>query len=309
MLRALVLVCSIAFPSWLLAAEFTTQSTDTGVTVNLDGKLFTQYVIKSKSKPILYPIIGPTGKGMTRDWPMGAALPGEKTDHPHHRSFWFTHGDVNGIDFWAEEGKGKYGTQVHKEFVKVAGGPVATIVSRTDWMSPDNKKVCADERTIVCGVQGENRYIDFTIKLLADAGDVTFGDTKEGSFGVRVLDSMRVDSKKGGHIVTSEGKTDAGAWAQPAAWVDYTGPVDGDTVGIAIFTHPSSFRYPNHWHVRTYGLYAVNPFGSKDFKTDKQGAYTLKTGDSISLRYRVLLHKGADEKKVAAAWDAYKAEK
>jgi len=28
--------------------------------------------------------------------------PDEEHDHPHHRSMWFSHGLVNGVDFWGE---------------------------------------------------------------------------------------------------------------------------------------------------------------------------------------------------------------
>jgi hypothetical protein len=154
-----------------------------------------------------------------------------------------------------------------------------------------------DERTLVFGGDSERRWIDFSVTLVANHGPVVFGDTKEGSFGVRVAETMKVDAKLGGRIVNSEGQIDKDAWGKRASWVDYQGPVDGKTVGIAILNHPSSFCYPTYWHVRTYGLFAANPFGVKDFTGDKSadGAYTLEPGKSIKLRYRVLLHKG-DEK-------------
>jgi Na+/H+-dicarboxylate symporter len=66
--------------------------------------------------------------------------------------------------------------------------------------------------------------------------------------------------------------------------------------GIAILNHPSSYGFPSHWHVRTYGLFAANPFGLKDFTNGQsKGEYTLPAGETMRLRYRVLLHKG-DEK-------------
>ena len=60
-------------------------------------------------------------------------------------------------------------------------------------------------------------------------------------------------------------------------------------------SHPKSFRPTPRWHVRTYGLFAANPFGQKDFphpEAAKQGAVTIKKGDSLTLDYRVLLHRG-----------------
>ena len=159
-----------------------------------------------------------------------------------------------------------------------------------------DKRVCEDERTLIFGSEPDgSRWIDFTITIKANDGDVTFGDTKEGSFAVRVADSMRVDAKKGGHIVNSEKQLNAAAWGQPARWVDYTGPVEGETVGIAIMSHPQSFRPTPRWHVRAYGLFAANPFGEKDFPNPgaaDQGAVTIKKGDSLTLKYRVWLHKG-----------------
>ena len=277
-------------------AEVTTERTENGVVIKLDGKPFTEYLACSNTKPILWPIIGPTGGLMTRNYPMADA-PDEKKDHPHQRSLWFTHGQVNGIDFWAEAGKNSYGTEKHREFVKVEGGREAVIVTRNDWIAPDGKPVCEDERTLVFGGDSECRWIDFSITLVANHGPVMFGDTKEGSFGMRVAETMKVDAKLGGRIVNSDGLVDKDAWGKRASWVDYQGPVDGKTAGIAILNHPSSFRYPTYWHVRTYGLFAANTFGVKDFTGDKSadGAYTLEPGKSIKFRYRVLLHKG-DEK-------------
>jgi hypothetical protein len=276
------------------AAEVTTEKSPGGILVKIDGQPFTEYLTKSGSKPIMWPLIGPTGKRVTRNWPMDTGVEGEKDrDHPHQRSLWFTHGNVNGIDFWSE-GKGRI---EHREFAKVESGPVATIVTRNDWLSPDGSKlVCQDERTHLFGGDADQRWIDVDIVLTASNGPVVFGDTKEGSFGVRVASSMRVDSKKGGHIVNSDGKTDGAAWGKPAAWVDYHGPVDDETLGIAILNHPTSFRFPTYWHVRTYGLFAANPFGLHDFTAGaSKGEYTLPAGEKLKLRHRVLLHKG-DEK-------------
>ena len=287
------------------AEKFTVEQSDDAATVLLDGKLFTRYLTKSGAKPVLYPVIGPGGAAMTRAYPL-EEKEGERTDHVHQRSFWFTHDKVNGVGFWHENDN--HGEIVHREFVKAEGGDQATIVTRNDWVGPDGKKILEDERTLVFGAEGDKRWIDFEITLKATEGEVTFGDTKEGTFGIRVAESMKVDAKMGGQIVNSEGQTDGAAWGKRAAWVDYHGPVDGKTVGVAILNHPSSFRFPTYWHVRTYGLFAANPFGANDFTRgqDGDGSQTLKKGDQIALRYRVLLHPG-DEKegRVAGEYEKY----
>jgi hypothetical protein len=276
------------------AADVTVEKTEHGVAVKVDGQPFAEYWTKFGTKPILWPVIGPTGKRVTRNWPIEDKVPGVKDDdHIHQASFWFSHGNVNGIDFWSAD-KGRI---EHREFVKVEGGPQAVIATRNDWLSPDGSKLqCQDERTLTFGADADRRWIDFAIVIKATNGPVLFGDTKEGSFGMRVASSMRVHGKGGGQIVNSEGKTNDAAWGKQAAWVDYYGPVEGETAGIAILNHPTSFRFPSYWHVRTYGLFAANPFGLNEFTHGAtKGDYTLPPGETLKLRYRVLLHKG-DEK-------------
>ena len=307
----------------LSAAEFSVKQHEKGVTVAIDGQFFTEYLISNGPKPILWPIIGPTGVPMTRAYPM-QEIEGEKHDHPHHRSLFFTHGNVNGIDFWAEkpavapkpkEGQkpSVYGSIVHREYLKVAaGGNQATIATVNDWLDPAGKKHIEDQRTVTFSAAGEARIIDFDIVLKATAGDVKFGDTKEGTMGIRVPTVMDVTSKQGGQIVNSEGQMDKDAWGKAARWVDYHGPVGGQMVGIAVLNHPTSFRYPTTWHVRDYGLFAANPFGLHDFQPSAgvDGSHTIPAGQSLSLRYRFIFHKG-DEKAAAieAAFSSYAAEK
>ena len=308
LLSAAIVLTSFSF-SALDASEVTVEKTDRGAVVKVDGQLFTEYLIKSGNKPICYPIIGPTGKAMTRHYPMVSdKVEGEKQDHPHHRSFWFTHGDVNGVSYWHEGANA--GNIVHREFVKLeSAGSTAVIVTRNDWIGPDGKKACSDERTLTFGADEGRRWIDFDITFTAAGSEpVKFGDTKEGSFGVRVAGTMKVDAKKGGQVVNSAGQTDGGAWGKPAAWVDYSGIVGDQRLGVAIMNHPSSFRFPTYWHVRTYGLFAANPFGLHDFKRSKDvdGSHRVPKGESLKLRYRVLIHRG-DEKegRVAEAYAEY----
>ena len=291
-----------------VAAEISLAKKDDRVEVKVDGKPFTTYLIQSGAKPILYPIYGPGGQAMTRGYPMRDATSDEKQDHQHHRSFWFTHGDVNGISFWHENGK--HGTIKHREFVEVSEEP-PRIKTINDWIGPDSKKVCEDERTLTFGADESLRWIDVVVTVRATDQPVKFGDTKEGSFGIRVAGSMRVERGKGGRIVNSEGQTDGDAWGKPASWVDYSGPVADETVGVTIMNHPSSFRFPSHWHVRTYGLFAANPFGLHDFKRDKSidASHTLQPGESFTLKYRVLFHQGnAEAIDLPAAFKKYGSE-
>jgi hypothetical protein len=280
--------------------------TDRGVVeVTLNDELFTRYCFAGAPKPYCYPIIGPTGVPVTRSYPM-ETVEGETHDHPHQRSLWFTHGEVNGIDFWAE-GPDK-GKQVHRDFSALEDGPVCgAICSVNEWIAPDGKKVCEDVRELRVYNIPEVRLFDFTITIKATEGPVEFGDTKEGTFGMRVASAMDVTpAHPDAHITNSEGQTDGDAWGKAAAWCDYSAPIDGKIVGISVFDHPTSFRHPTYWHVRTYGLFAANPFGLRHFIGDKEGKgrFTLQQGEEVIFRYRVLIHPGNMMEAKVADWYA-----
>jgi hypothetical protein len=285
-----------------------TASTDEGkgvVTVKIGDEVFTELHYKEYAKPILSPINGPTGARMTRQWPMGDALPDEATDHPHHKGLWFTHGEVNGVDFWAESPKTGQIRVSGVPVVKQEGGNV-TVQTSENWKGPDEKLVCTSATTITCGTDGDDRFVDYTIKINASEGDVTFGDTKEGTMGIRSCPALNLKGKgAAGHAVNSEGVKDEAIWSKAARWVDYSGKVDGKVTGIACFDHPSNLRHPTTWHAREYGLIAANPFGLHDFEKKPKGAgdYLIKKGDSLTFRYRWLFHNGdTDAAKIEERW-------
>ncbi len=266
------------------------ESLGENVRVDLDQKMLTEYRVDSGSKPILFPLIGPTGDSYTRGFPM-LTLPGEDKDHPHQRSCWFTYGSVNDVDFWSEGAKAGKIKETRRTIE--AAGPVLARISTADlWVAPDGHPVCSDERVVTFYGTEASRVIDFEFKITASNGPVVFGDTKEGMFGIRVASSMDVTRKAGGRITNALGASDEKAWGKASPWVDYAGPVNDTMVGIAVLNHPASFRYPTTWHVRTYGLFAANPFGWHDFGMPTPGNYTLGSGELIAFRYRVILHAG-----------------
>lgn len=280
------------------AEEVAIRRSEQGALITVDGTQFAAYVIHSGHQPVIWPIIGPGGQRMTRQYPLGAPSPGEATDHPHHRSLWFNHGSVNGLDFWAEppldRADGPDNQIRHREFVaQESGDGSAKLVVTNDWMS-NGKKICEDERTILFGSDKNGRWIDLKVVVTASEGPLVFGDTKEGSFGIRVPSAVAVDAKLGGEIRNSRGNRNDAAWGRAAEWVDYHGVVDEKPVGIAVFDMPDSFRHPTRWHVRTYGLFAANPFGQRDFPADdkSQGNASLALDEQLGLHYRVLFYSG-----------------
>jgi len=251
------------------------------------------YLSNSAGRPVIYPIVGPGGHRMTRAFPLEKLGKNERLDHPHHRSMWLTHGDVNGVDFWIVGSRaGKILQRSGSASVDASGA--AVVVTRNDWMMPDeSKRLLSDIRRIAFHQEKGRLIIDCDFLLKATDGDVNFGDTKEGSFGMRLAGTMKVDAKGGGKITNAEGLTNKAAWGKKSAWVDYAGPVDGDMVGVTIHDHPSSFGHPCRWHVRSYGLFAANPFGVHHFTGgEKTDGIVLKEGTEMRLNYRVVIYQG-----------------
>jgi len=278
--------------------------------VEINGQLFTEYYYKDVPRPFCYPIIGPDDLAMSRNWPM-KTTPDEEHDHPHHRSLWFAHGSINGQDFWSEEKN--FGRTVQERFTKIKSGKSqGVIASRNRWVAADGTVVCTDDRTLrIYNPNGANeRVFDYDVTLHASQGPITFGDTKEGTMAVRLAETMRLKGKVGhGHIVLSTGVRDGETWGKRADWCDYYGPVEGKTVGVAIFDHPQNPHHPTWWHVRDYGLFAANPFGEHDFENLKDksaGNLTIPAGQSVTFRYRFYLHEGDDRQaQVAEKYKEY----
>lgn len=332
---SLLILCSCTAPKTAVLANplgVRIVPSNGNLRVELNGRFFTEYFYTNVPRPFCFPIIGPGRAPMTRNFPM-RNVPGEETDHPHHRSLWFAHSPVNGVDVWTE--RSTSGRIVHRGFIDISSGVnTGLIKTMNDWVGPDGKILCSDEQTWQFYPCKDNSTItvDFAITLKATHGDVTFGDSKEGSFAIRVAESMRVlkPAKKGqpaqpgdGHIVLSTGERDNGAsaaaakdgkreavtWGKRADWCDYYGPVDGHIVGFAIMDHPDNPRHPTWWHVRDYGLFTANPFGQHDFEGLKDvhaGDLKISAGQSATFRYRVVIHEG-DEKiaRIAERYDEY----
>jgi hypothetical protein len=300
-----------------LGAQITLTESNERLRVEIDGKLFTEYR-SDRKVPCLYPIMSPSGTGLTRNYPFDDSVAGEEHDHPHHVSVWFTHGLVNGVDFWAQHLERK-GHIVHKSF-----GPRSTSSTSIDGITTHTATFSVnlsweegetvhltEKRTYTITARGNTRLVDTESVLTGVNGDVLFGDTKEGTAGVRVAPTLRTKGKIAkGSLINSNGEKNDDAWGKRAAWVAYSGPDGaGKPAVIAMFDHPSNLRHPTWWHARDYGLLAANPFGRHDFegKKDKHlGDLTLKKEDSLSFRYRILFHQGdMASANIPAEWQAY----
>jgi methane monooxygenase PmoA-like len=277
------------------------------IAVEIGDKAFTTYSFDPNiSKAFLEPLRDAKGTIVTRTLALGNEIPpGHEHDkgfEPHQRGMYFGHGDINGYSFWIEEAfkkyythstPPKYGRMVFRKLDEMKSGDSSAVIRATfDLEDPDRKPFAQETQEYKFSGDDDSRVIDCEFVITAGKEPVKFGDTKEGTFAVRLNPQLDAPA---GTMVNSDGKEgESQVWGKRANWVDVDGVVDGDKLGVAVFDNPDSFRHPTYWHARGYGLLAANPFGLSYFYADPKndGSYTLPAGQSIRFRYRVFIHEG-----------------
>ena len=300
--------------------SFVSDEQNKKVDVRINGDLFTSYVYDGQTpKPILYPIRTKSDKIVTRGFPF-EPRPNERVDHPHHAGLWLNYGDVNGLDFWnnsyaiPEDEKHKYGTIFHQEILGL-NEDKGMLSVKAAWRSPNNVDLLEETTHFVFTEEGDTRSIDRTTTLKA-LQEVSFKDNKEGMIGVRVTRELEIPSNKpaaytdtagnvtevkalnnegvNGNYFGSEGLTGDAVWGTRNKWVKLEGTMKAETVSLTIIDHEKNVGYPTYWHARGYGLFAANPLGQAIFSEGKETLnFKLNQGESVTFKYRILVHNGS----------------
>ena len=292
------------------------------VDIFIGQKPFTSFLFPDTlEKPVLYPIYAANGTVVTRGFPIHT-LPGDPTDHPHHLGLWFNFENVNGLDFWNNsyaipaEKKSGYGWIKTDRILEAKSGSKGTISYHANWTNQKNSVLLEETTRFEFSGNDHQRIIDRITVLKADTL-VTFTDAKDGLLGLRMAHALEIptnedqkftddkgnvtvvkggtDKIPNGNYVTSEGKQGNDAWSTRGVWCKVYGKMGNDSISIAIIDHPKNPNYPTFWHARGYGLFAANPLGEKVFTNGKsQKNLTLKKGESVSFRFRILIDNGKE---------------
>ena len=299
----LALLVSSAFPA-ILAGEESVELRRQGdqIDILIGGRPFAIYSFDpAVAKPYLFPLRSAQGTVVTRGFPMVTDISGEDHDEPHQRAMYFAHGDINGFDFWGEaafprwsrHSRATFGRTVFRKLDEIRGRTESgTLQAQFDLLTSNGKAIAEETQAFTFRGDSDSRTIDCEVTIRAGNTPVKMGDTKEGTFAIRVVKALESPP---GHMMNSNGAADEKTiWGKRADWVDYSGTVEGEDLGIAVFDNPRNFRHPTYWHARHYGLLAANPFGVREFTHDRHqdGSYTIPAGGVLVLRYRVFVHHG-----------------
>lgn len=326
---ALLSVAVLPFSGRPAESQIQFQRKNNQVDVLIGGRLFTTYHFSGEvAKPYLQPLRSAQGTIVTRDFPDGNIVPPEHLNdpalEPHQRSLYFGHGNIDGLDFWGEAAFPQWGSYRlvpgnpdsvfgHIKFRKLEevgpSGDAGGLRGEFELVDPHGRVMADEIQSFWFGGDQRARWIDCEIILVANRGsDLTLGDTKEGTFALRLAPEL---NSPPGHMVNSTGaEGEKQIWGRRADWVNYDGTVAGENLGVAVFDSPRSFRHPTWWHARGYGLLAANPFGWREFYKDpeKDGSWTVQQDKQVKFRYRVFIHHGDyKQAKVAEAYQQYAA--
>jgi hypothetical protein len=248
------------------------------VRIEINGSLFTEYLFTNGEKyPYFYPVNGPrTGKSVTER---------RLESYPHHSSIFFGCDKVNGGDYW-QEGLER-GRIVSKEVRLLHDAGEEIVFEQTcRWERPGAEPPFDDVRTIrVNAPSADLRCIDFDIRLTARI-KVRIEKTNHSLFSVRMAPDLA--TKNGGKLINANGdETEQGTFGHPSPWADFRGSRGTEIEGISVLCHPSNKWFPSPWFTRDYGFMSPTPL-----YWPENGFVEFQPGETIRLRYRVLIHAG-----------------
>jgi hypothetical protein len=244
----------------------------------------------------LHPIFTPAGKIVSDDYPR---------QHVHHHGIWtpWTKTSFQGRapDFW-NMGQ-KTGTV---EFVALDwtwSGPVhGGFVAQhrfVDLSAPQPVTALHEVWQVSAYNVAEARVFDLILTQVCATNDPLVLPTYHyGGLGFRGRGEWLGKDKA--HFLTSEGETDrVKANAQRMRWVQLSGELEGDTIGLAVLGHPDNFRAPQPVRVHPNEPYV-------SFTPSQAGEWKIEPGKPYVARYRFVATDGApDRVRLDAYWNGF----
>lgn len=240
------------------------------------------YWLRQK-RPSIHPLVTPRGIPVT-----------EQGGHtmPHHKAVWIAHADINGTNFYTDEGNTGLIRTVEASFH--GEGDEGVLETRVHWDKIDGLTLLEETRTyrIIPGEKA-NR-VDVFSSITTPLTEAKMAMEKHAFFHVRVLDVLSED--QGGKVSASNGISGTeGIYGTDGFWLDTRGRIDGHDAGVAIMTHRK--HGPQPLFSRSYGTVALNPF--------LREGRTLRRGEKYENLYSVVAYDSPDSFDVAAAWEKF----
>jgi hypothetical protein len=263
------------------------------IDVLINKNLFTSYIFSEDEKyPFFFPVNGPSNSSVTSM---------RNGNYPHHSSLFFGCDKVNGGNYWQEGLERGQIISLRADIIE-SGNDKVVIEAENIWRRPNANSPIKDFRKITITAPSNDLFqidFDITMEMLMD---VTIDKTNHSLFSGRMDADLAVTN--GGTMVNANGdKGEKGTFGKRSPWIDFYGKRGDKFEGMAIMQHPSNEWYPSPWFTRDYGFFSPTPmyWPANDKET------TLKKGQTIKLKYRVLVHAGdVASAKIAEQFEVYK---
>jgi len=250
------------------------------VAFGIDGRERLRWHFGSDApRPFFYPLIGPSGLPLTRMGHPGAP------DHDHHRSIWFAHHKVLGINFWGDSTEAVIRQQQWMAYEE--GDDEAMMAVRLHWYDGHDPQPLIEQELIVSVAPApeEGLFLELQTSLVSVAETLELGQTNFGLLAVRV--AKEISATFGDGLLTgADGRqTEKNLFGKPSPWIDYSGSIDTDTVeGITYFDHRQNNSFPSKWHVRSDGWMGAS--------VCRDGPVMLRRDRPTTWRYLLHAHAG-----------------
>ena len=256
------------------------------VAFTIDGEERTTWHFGSDApRPFFFPIVGPRQTWVTRMGHPGAP------NHDHHRSVWFAHHKVLGIDFWSDTTDARI--RQNQWLAYEDGDDEAIMAVECSWYDGHDPQPLLKQRLFAAVIPGDEATwsLELQVTLAPSAAMIELQKTNFGLLAIRVAKGISA-AFGNGKLTDSEGRVgERAVFGKRARWVDYSGSararVDGEVhdVGITCIDHPSNPGHPTHWHVRDDGWMGA----SLCFDASR----TIAAAQPLVLRYLLWIHDGS----------------
>lgn len=289
----------------------TVEQTPQSISVSLAGQPVLQYHVARVEPPAdidrrygrsghIHPARTPAGRIVTDQFP---------PDHAHQSGlfFAFTKTEFEGRtpNFW--DLHGGTGLVRCREVKLVQGGAVfgefEVVHEHVDLSGPSEQVALRELWTVrVWNLPQTSRgaFVCDVISRVATAGSSPLV-VKQYHYGGMALRGARGWTVDNSRFVTAEGQGRADGNHTRPRWCDLAGPVEGETAGLAIMTHPDNLRFPEPLRIHPQMPYMVySPAQLGDFSISPEATWTG--------RYRYVFHDGAtDARLLNRLWDDFAA--
>jgi len=233
----------------------------------------------------IHPLQSPKGKIVTDDFPIG---------HVHQHGIMMAWVNTvfrkKSVDFWNQHLQ--TGDVMHEEVISSENGAVSGVMKvKLTHLSKEFGKVLEDMWTIT--VYSINDYFLFDLQSTqtnTSADTLYLNKYHYGGFAFRGAKQWNADDsinfQNKWNVETDEKYTLADANGKHAAFVNISGKIDNEMVGVTIFGFPENIRYP-----QAIRVHPVMPYWAYTPVVD--GSFAIPPGESLASRFRIYVYDGA----------------